>query len=145
MIWPIMKRVKRMSDDLDRVWIADHGPIGTNWCKAFREKPKGEFAQHYNEYVPAAQIAALTAERDALALQVQRARDEHQAALCVLHDCMQEIDDYIKQEYPSDHPVHERYRARDFAANPARMFLKDRIKETLDARALRCATEGAGG
>jgi hypothetical protein len=91
------------------------------------------------------EIAALTAERDALALQVQRAREEYQAALCVLHDCMVEIDDYIKQEYPSDHPVHERYRARDFAANPARMFLKDRIKETLDARALRGATQGAGG
>ena len=37
-----------------------------------------------------------------------------------LQECEQEIDDYIRQEYPHDHPVQERYRQRDFAANPAR-------------------------
>jgi hypothetical protein len=36
-----------------------------------------------------------------------------------------EIDEYIRQEYPSDHPVHERYRKRDFAANPARIALEE--------------------
>ena len=40
-----------------------------------------------------------------------------------LVECEAEIDAYIRQEYPLDHPVHERYRERDFAANPARIAL----------------------
>jgi hypothetical protein len=35
-----------------------------------------------------------------------------------------EIDHYILQEYNLDHPVHERYRQRDFGANPARKALE---------------------
>lgn len=38
--------------------------------------------------------------------------------------CEAEIDGYIRQEYPADHPVHDWYRVRDFAANPARAALK---------------------
>jgi hypothetical protein len=34
-----------------------------------------------------------------------------------------EIDVYIRQEYPYDHPVHEHYRKRDYAANSARIAL----------------------
>jgi len=40
-----------------------------------------------------------------------------------LQACEAEIDQYIRQEYPADHPVHERYRQRDFGANPARIAL----------------------
>ena len=40
-----------------------------------------------------------------------------------LRECEAEIDQYISQEYPADHPVHERYRQRDFGANPARIAL----------------------
>jgi transposase len=40
-----------------------------------------------------------------------------------LKECEAEIDQYIRQEYPADHPVHERYRQRDFGANPARIAL----------------------
>lgn len=40
-----------------------------------------------------------------------------------LKQCEAEIDAYIWQEYPADHPVHERYRQRDLAANPARIAL----------------------
>ena len=43
-----------------------------------------------------------------------------------LKECMDEIDDYIRQEYPIDHPVHERYRQRDFSANPARVYFEAR-------------------
>ena len=42
-----------------------------------------------------------------------------------LRECEQEIDGYIWQEYPFDHPVHERYRQRDFSANPARSTLAE--------------------
>lgn len=34
-----------------------------------------------------------------------------------------ELDQYSRQEYPLDHPVHERYRQRDYEANPARLAL----------------------
>ena len=37
--------------------------------------------------------------------------------------CRDELDAYSQQEYPSDHPVHERYRQRDYDANPARAAL----------------------
>ena len=40
-----------------------------------------------------------------------------------LRQCEAEIDDYIRHEYPGDHPVHVRYRTRDFDANPARTTL----------------------
>jgi hypothetical protein len=40
-----------------------------------------------------------------------------------LLECQAELDAYSRQEYPLDHPVHERYRKRDFDANPARIAL----------------------
>ena len=42
-----------------------------------------------------------------------------------LRECEQEIDDYIRQEYPYDNHLHERYRQRDYAANPARTTLAE--------------------
>lgn len=50
-------------------------------------------------------------------------------AMETLKECMEEIDAYIQQEYPHDHPVQERYRQRDYAANPARLALAE-IKAT---------------
>lgn len=49
--------------------------------------------------------------------------DKVDALVEALTECEAEIDQYIRQEYPGDHPVHARYRARDFAANPARSAL----------------------
>jgi hypothetical protein len=40
-----------------------------------------------------------------------------------LNQCQDEIDGYIRQEYPQDNSLHERYRMRDFSANPARVAL----------------------
>ena len=40
-----------------------------------------------------------------------------------LAECEAEIDAYIRQEYPLDHPIQERSRAHAFAANPARAAL----------------------
>lgn len=47
--------------------------------------------------------------------------------LKALIQCRDEIDEYVKNEYPMDHPVHERYRQRDLAANPARMTLEEAL------------------
>lgn len=40
-----------------------------------------------------------------------------------LIECRDDIDNYVRQEYPHDHPVQERCRQRDFASNPARIAL----------------------
>ena len=67
---------------------------------------------------------------------IEELEAERDAALVALFECMKEIDAYIQQEYPQDHPVHERYRQRDYAANPARMFLQDRPDAFVKARAM---------
>ena len=42
-----------------------------------------------------------------------------------LKECEAEIDAYIQYEYPHDHPIQERCRQRDYAANPARTTLAE--------------------
>ena len=42
-----------------------------------------------------------------------------------LEQCKLEIDDHIRQEYPQDNSLYERYRMRDFSANPARTTLAE--------------------
>ena len=51
------------------------------------------------------------------------ANEKVKALVEALGECRDEIDNYIRQEYPHDHPVQERYRKRDFSANPARAAL----------------------
>jgi chromosome segregation ATPase len=46
-------------------------------------------------------------------------------AVAGLNQCQDDIDGYIRQEYPQDHSLHERYRMRDFSANPARVTLAE--------------------
>ena len=48
---------------------------------------------------------------------------ENQRLREALRECEAEIDRYIWQEYPLDHPVHERNRQHAFIANPARVDL----------------------
>lgn len=67
---------------------------------------------------------------------IEELEAERDAALVALFECMEEIDAYIQQEYPHDHPVHEQYRQRDYAANPARMFLRDRPDALVKARVM---------
>lgn len=55
-------------------------------------------------------------------------RAENERLREALTKCEAEIDSYIRQEYPLDHPVHERYRQRDFDANPARAALASHAK-----------------
>jgi hypothetical protein len=53
--------------------------------------------------------------------------DEAEAKLTIamvgLVQSRDELDQYSQEEYPSDHPVHERYRKRDYNANPARIAI----------------------
>ena len=48
---------------------------------------------------------------------------ENERLRAALRECEADIDGYIRQEYPLDHPTHDRYRQRDFSANPARIGL----------------------
>ena len=54
---------------------------------------------------------------------IDQLKSENTKLKLALRLCMVEIDQYIWQEYPSDHPIHARYRNRDFQANPARVAL----------------------
>ena len=65
----------------------------------------------------------LMADRDALRAQLAAAQAQVQTARDALDECCEEIDAYIQHEYPHDHPVQERCRQRDYAANPARIAL----------------------
>ena len=61
--------------------------------------------------------------RDSDQARAEAAEAKLAKAMDGLRECEGEIDQYIRQEYPHDHPVQERYRQRDFAANPARATL----------------------
>ena len=76
------------------------------------------------------QNASLEAKLDSLvpALSYEGLRtDEAEAKLAIamvgLVQSRDELDLYSQNEYPSDHPVHERYRKRDYDANPARIAI----------------------
>ena len=66
---------------------------------------------------------ALTAERDKYESAWMTAEGKLEDAVQGLEKCQAELDAYSRQEYPLDHSVHERYRQRDYDANPARITL----------------------
>ena len=73
--------------------------------------------------VVADRIEALTAERDKYESAWMTAEGKLEDAVQGLEKCQAELDEYSRQEYPLDHTVHERYRQRDYDANPARITL----------------------
>jgi hypothetical protein len=83
--------------------------------------------EEYAEYVRVDLCDPMQDERvKALEAENARLRDELADALTAIEECKEEIDQSIRNEYPHDHPVQERYRKRDFEANPARVFLDRR-------------------
>ena len=68
-------------------------------------------------------IEQLTEERDKYESSWMTAEGKLADAMDGLEKCQAELDEYIRQEYPLDHSVHERYRQRDYDANPARITL----------------------
>lgn len=65
----------------------------------------------------------LEAERDALQAKLAMAVE-------ALKECQGELDQYSQNEYPSDHPLHVRYRKRDHESNPARIALAKLTEDT---------------
>jgi hypothetical protein len=68
-------------------------------------------------------IVTLAAERDKYEAAWMTAEGKLADAMEGLEKCQAELDEYSRQEYPLDHTVHERYRQRDYDANPARITL----------------------
>jgi len=68
-------------------------------------------------------IEVLTTERDKYEIAWMTAEGKLEDAVQGLEKCQAELDEYSRQEYPLDHSVHERYRQRDYNANPARITL----------------------
>ena len=102
-----------MSDAPETIWTCTHvGEYGHYFPDAV--EAEGEYGGTAVEYRRA----------DLPPTPAQIMADPRVKALVeALRECEAEIDQYIRQEYPGDHPVHERYRERDFSANPARIAL----------------------
>ena len=66
---------------------------------------------------------ALMEQYDAANVRAEAAEAKLKIAIDALGDCRDELDAYSREEYPADHPVHIRYRKRDYDANPARIAL----------------------
>jgi len=86
--------------------------------------------QHLSEMDRSEYFAAhtLDSERDANAILTDRIEEleaKLAKAMVGLVQSRDELDQYSQHEYPSDHPVHERYRQRDYDANPARATLAE--------------------
>lgn len=94
-----------MSDAPKTIWaLADRR-------KHWQDEPPqdGQHEWHWHQYTLTASVAVRL-----------KAADELEKAMV---QCCEEIDAYIQHEYPHDHPVQERCRQRDYAANPARIAL----------------------
>ena len=77
----------------------------------------------HSAVVVADRLEALTAERDKYEGAWMTAEGRLEDAVQGLEKCQEKLDEYSRQEYPLDHTVHERYRQRDYNANPARITL----------------------
>ena len=68
-------------------------------------------------------LQEVTAELEQAEAKIVELEAKLAKAVTGLKQCQEEIDDYIWQEYPQDNSLYERYRMRDFSANPARTTL----------------------
>lgn len=70
-----------------------------------------------------AKLASLVPALSYEGLRTDEAEAKLTIAMVGLVQSRDELDQYSQNEYPSDHPVHERYRQRDYDANPARIAI----------------------
>ena len=81
--------------------------------------------KHLDEREDYDALQEVTAELEQAEARIEELEAKLAKASVGLKQCKEEIDDYIRQEYPQDHSLHERYRMRDFSANPARITLAE--------------------
>jgi len=70
-----------------------------------------------------AKLASLVPALSYEGLRTDEAEAKLTIAMVGLVQSRDELDLYSQHEYPSDHPVHERCRKRDYDANPARIAI----------------------
>jgi len=75
-------------------------------------------------------LQEVTADLEQAEARIEELEAKLAKAIKGLEESQGEIDDYIRSEYPHDHPVQERYRQRDFSGNPARLALAELKGET---------------
>ena len=86
--------------------------------------------------VAAAEIIRLRAERHELEAEntasmteITRLRAEIERLREALEECEEELDAYYHQDYPTDHPYHQRKLKAALQGNPARAALKENSDE----------------
>ena len=70
-------------------------------------------------------VLALAGDKIDLVSELAGVKGKLEKALLWLHECMDEIDVYIWQEYPGDHPTRARHRKQAIATNPARIAIAE--------------------
>jgi len=110
-----------MSDNLvKRLRAAAKHPMMDNNCKA-DVFDVADAADRIEELE--AKLASLVPALSYEGLRTDEAEAKLTIAMVGLVQSRDELDQYSQNEYPSDHPVHERYRQRDYDANPARIAI----------------------
>ena len=109
----------------EAAWMTAEGKL----ADAETERDKA-YANGYSDAETEVSKSALGQRNDFLHSQYANAADHIKSLTAKLADameglekCQAELDEYSRQEYPLEHPVHERYRQRDYDANPARITL----------------------
>ena len=109
-----------MSDDWDDVHWQDATPVEETMISNIlaQQKRIEELEAQLRTVLDreAATIARYDAKLDAADAKLT-------IAMVGLVQSRDELDQYSQHEYPSDHPVHERCRQRDYDANPARIAI----------------------
>jgi len=105
-----------MSDSQDNTDVRDETPEEETMIAAILEQRKQieELEAKLASLVPALSYEGLRTDEAEAKLTI---------AMVGLVQSRDELDQYSQNEYPSDHPVHERYRQRDYDANPARIAI----------------------
>lgn len=67
----------------------------------------------------------LEAENTASMTEITRLRAENERLRAALKECEEELDGYYHQDYPTDHPYHQRKLKVALQGNPARAALKE--------------------
>jgi chromosome segregation ATPase len=127
----LMKRLQIGWHDEDTPpWVSNAMSEAKTRIETLTAERDKAYASGYSDAETEISKSALGQRNDFLHSQYANAADHIKSLTAKLADameglekCQAELDEYSHQEYPLDHPVHERYRQRDYDANPARITL----------------------
>ena len=114
-------RIEQLTAELDAAYAQGYSDAETEISKSALGQRNDFLHSQYANAVD--HIKVLTEQRDKYESAWMTAEGKLEDAVQGLEKCQEELDAYSRQEYPLDHTVHERYRQRDYDANPARITL----------------------